>query len=49
MQGLSDREQLLPPSLPEGFGLFRALGWCAVFDLLLALIYLAWRALPWLL
>ena len=48
MHGMTNREQLLPPSLPEGFGFFRALWWCIAFDAALALIYLAWRALPWL-
>ena len=48
MHALNPSEQLAPVSLPEGFGFFRALALCIVFDALLAGLFLAWRALPWL-
>ena len=41
-------DQLAPPTLPEGFGFFRAVCLCIAFDALLGALFLAWRALPWL-
>ena len=38
MNRLPACETLVPPSLPEGFGFFRALCWCIAFDALLALL-----------
>ena len=44
MHGLNPSEQLAPVSLPEGFGFFRALWLCIVFDLVLdVLITGVWR------
>lgn len=49
MNGPPDRERLAPPSLPEDLGIFRAMGWCLAFDLLLVALFLGWRGLAWLL
>ncbi len=42
------REMLMPQE-PETHGFGRAIVLCLAFDLLLVALFLAWRALPWLL
>lgn len=39
---------ILVPQEPESHGFCRAMLLCIAFDLLLAALFLAWRALPWL-
>ena len=49
MHPLMPPRDILVPQEPETHGFGRAILLCLTFDLLLAGLFLAWRAIPWLL